>query len=369
MKIVVVSGINLFEGGPLSVLTDCLSFLNKSEFSSKYKIVALVHKKEIFDCEKLSSIEFHEFPWARKNYIFRLFYEFIYFNKLSKDLKVDFWLSLHDISPFVGKIPQAVYCHNPSIFNTVNLKDIFIQPKLFFFSLFYKYLYKINIHKNKFVVVQQHWIKNEFQIIFKLDENKIIVAPPELPIISDEYILRSNNIVNTKKVFFFPTYPRPFKNIEIICEAIKLLNSLNLDFEVIITIDGTENNYSKSIINKYSKLLNLRFVGILSREAVYLQYANCDFLIFPSKLETWGLPISEFKQFLKPMLVARTQYSRETVGNYKYVNFFDVNNPKELAKLMEEYIYSNFKFEENTYKIDNKMTVNNWEELFLLFFK
>ena len=45
-KTIVVSAINLFEGGPLSILKDCIKCFEKSDKFSDYKLVALVHKKE-----------------------------------------------------------------------------------------------------------------------------------------------------------------------------------------------------------------------------------------------------------------------------------------------------------------------------------
>ena len=212
----VISAVNFFEGGPLSVLKDCLNHLNGYE-SNNYNIIALVHKKDIIDCEKYQNIQFIEFPKSRKSYFYRLYYEYFYFRKFALYHKVDFWFSLHDITPNVGKIPQAVYCHNPSPFNSTNLSDLIVQPTQFFFSLFYKYLYKINIKRNKYVVVQQLSLKNSFKQIFKLNPEKIIISKPQVPDITVQNI--SNCQKNNKFTFFFPTFPRPFKNIEVIGKA------------------------------------------------------------------------------------------------------------------------------------------------------
>ena len=48
MKMIVISGINFFEGGPLSVYKDCLDNIIKSKLNETNKIIAFVHKKEIF---------------------------------------------------------------------------------------------------------------------------------------------------------------------------------------------------------------------------------------------------------------------------------------------------------------------------------
>ena len=362
-KTIAISGINFFEGGPLSVFKDCLDFANNSIYQNEYRFIALVHKKDLFDSNIYSNIDFVEFPKSRKSYFYRLYYEYAYFKKFANNNDVSFWLSLHDMTPSVGKIPQAVYCHNPSPFNSLNFKDIYIQPTQFFFRLFYKFLYQINIKRNKYVIVQQLWMKNSFVELFNLNKDKVIVAPPQITNVPLDY-LKTKGIHNEKKAFFFPTFPRPFKNIEIICEATKLVLKKNKIFRVIITIDGTENKYSETIVKNYKNISAIDFIGLIKREEVYDYYSKVDCLIFPSKLETWGLPISEFKQFNKPMLVADLAYAKETVGRYNFVNFFDVDDPIKLSNLMINFLDNKFVFDE-TYDINyQKPYVLGWEELF-----
>ncbi|GIZ07432.1 glycosyltransferase [Flavobacterium sp. UMI-01] len=368
-KKVVISAINLFEGGTLSVLKDCLHTIEHSMLPNDYDFIALVHKKDLFVDDGFNKIQFFEFPKSRKSYLYRLYYEYYYFKPFTKKHEVDFWFSLHDISPNIGSIPQAVYCHNPSPFNKVDLKNLFVQPTVFLFSLFYRYLYKINIKKNKYVVVQQLWIKNEFARIFKLNPNKIVVAKPQEPLLA---IGGKNNVrLSDDTIFIFPTFPRTFKNIEIIGEAVKILNEEGINnFSVIVTIDGSENSYSKQIFNKYRTLNSMKFIGLQTRAKIVELYEKSDCLIFPSKLETWGLPISEYKQFLKPMLVANMSYAKETVGNYDKVKFFDPEKPNMLSKYMKQLILKGtLNFDET--KIINypKPYAQNWDELFELLLK
>lgn len=371
-KTLVISAVNFFEGGPLSVLNDCLSYLNKSKLVDRYKIVALVHKKSLFTNSNLDNIEFIEFPKSRQSYFYRLYYEYFYFKKLAIKLNPAFWLSLHDISPNLGSIPQAVYCHNPSLFNSLNLSDLFIQPQQFFFTLFYKYLYSINIHKNKKVIVQQLWIGNEFKKIFSLNDDKIIIAPPKVPelIIENDFKKKQNPISSDGVIFFYPTFPRPFKNVEIICEAVLvLINGGIKNFSVIITLDGTENSYSKKILSKYKHIQNINFIGLQPRDYIYKLYAKSSCLIFPSKLETWGLPLSEYKHFNKPIIASNLPYAIETIGEYDKACLFNPNDKNELAKYMSDFIIGNqmsYQKLESKIAFDKNTIANTWEDLFLV---
>lgn len=367
-KTITISAINFFEGGPLSILNDVLSFANE-KLSVNYNVIALIHNDDLFQNKKFSNILFFEFPKSRKSYFYRLYYEYFYFKKFVKKHKIDFWFSLHDISPNVGSIPQAVYCHNPSPFNKIKLSNILVQPTVFFFTLFYAYLYKINIKKNKYVVVQQLWIKEEFVKMFKLDPTKIVVAKPQEPQLTTGVVYKRS--LSDDKVFVFPTFPRTFKNIEVIGEAVKILNKEGINnFSVVITIDGSENAYSKNMCVEYGDLKSIKFIGLQSREKVIDLYGKSDCLIFPSKLETWGLPISEYKQFKKPMFVANMPYAKETVGSYDKVKFFNPENPVILSSFMKELILKGtVEFDETKVITYPHPYVQGWEELLMLLLK
>lgn len=362
-KLIVISAINLFEGGPLSILEDCICELTNATYK-EFQIKILVHKIDLIKHHESENIEFIEFPKSRKSYFFRLYYEYFYFYNLSKKWDVHLWFSLHDISPIVKAHKQAVYCHNASIFRKSILKDIYYQPKIFLFSFLYKYLYKLNIKANTNIVLQSSWMRDSFSKIFSIQNEKIIVAKP----ISTEYLVKNKVLRNTKengKNFFYPAFPRPFKNFEIIGDACEILSKKNVcGFTVRLTIDGSENNYSKHIYKKYNHLKNIEFIGLLSRDKVFEMYNYSDVLIFPSTLESWGLPLTEFKQYNKSILLIDLDYSHETLGNFQKVNFFKINDPEKLAYLMEQCVNNTIIPEGNKSVTINNPVSYNWTELF-----
>lgn len=347
-KIIVISAVNFFEGGPLTILKNNLSYANEF-LSAEYKIIALVHKINLFDLDALPNITFLEYPKSRYSYIERLYLEYVYFNRLSKNWKPYLWFSLHDITPNVDAEIRAVYCHNPSPFKSVSVSDLYFQPTLFFFTLFYKILYGINIKKNTYVVVQQMWLKEAFVNLFQLKANAVLVAYPTNQIgLYDKLYHESITALeqNGLYTFFYPALARPFKNFEIIAEAIQILGKNGLtNFKVIVTIEGTENKYSKYIYKKYSRIKQLNFVGMLSFEKVQEHYSAADALLFPSTLETWGLPITEFKKYHKPILLSKLPYAYETLGEYDKGIFFDPLNAAELAEKMKELMSGNIIFD------------------------
>ena len=362
-KVIVVSAINIFEGGTLNILLQVLTFANLN--LNQYKIITLINSKSLFPESEFTNIEFIAFPKSRKSYIFRIYYEYIYFKKLSKRIQPFLWLSLHDISPNVVSEKKAVYCHNPTPFKKIKISDLYFQPAVFFFNLFYKYLYKINIKKNNFVIVQQKWLKSEFKKMFNLKDEKILVCYPS---ISNVNKINGNdnsneNQINKKITFFFPALARPFKNFEIICEATsELIKKGFNNFEVILTINGQENRYSKFIFNKFKNIENIKFIGKITFDEVNEYYKKSDVLIFPSTLETWGLPISEFKIYEKPILLSDLPYAKETLGNYNKAMFFDPENHKELSLKMLSLI-NNKPIFDITQTCD-EVILQGWQQLF-----
>ena len=70
MKKLVISGINLVDGGALSVFHDCLDSLLESTYFEKYSIYILVGNKELFSkyAEKMIIIEY---PKSKTKWIYR----------------------------------------------------------------------------------------------------------------------------------------------------------------------------------------------------------------------------------------------------------------------------------------------------------
>jgi glycosyltransferase involved in cell wall biosynthesis len=361
MPVIVISAINLRSGGSLSILQDCLTFLDGNLFH-KYKIIALVHDKQMF--AKTHHIKFMSFPKSVKSYLHRMYYEYYYFQKLSRELKPYLWFSLHDITPRVDADRRAVYCHNPAMAYTPSFNQVLLEPKFALFTCLYKFIYGLNIKKNNHVIVQQEWLRGLFKKIYNVDN--LVVAHPSIEYLHHQNTISSSpNLHDAKFHFFYPTHPRVFKNIELIIDAVRILNEQgHSNFEVTITINGNENRYAKLIRKDAKNLSNINFIGRLSREKVFEVYGKCDCLLFPSKLETWGLPISEFKATMKPMLLADEAYAREAIGNYDLVSFFDSNKANVLSELMLEIMHKKHSYHGNTYPSVAPPFCDNWAELF-----
>lgn len=330
-KLIVVSGINLYSGGPLSIYLDFLSSVTKKGYDKKYNIVAFVHKKELFYEFEKSKIKFIELPKSRKSYLNRLFYEYVWFYEYSKKHNVYLWISLHDITPNVAAKKRMVYCHSPLLFLKITPEIVRHYPGTALMKFLYKYVYALNIKKNDCVIVQQEWMRREFCKLYGLKRENIAVCKP---IILEEKIKNRKRNENEPFVFLYAAYPRFFKNYEVIAKAVKILNKQRQDFKVIFTVNGSENQYSRRLYAKYHDVHNIEWRGLVSREEMFELYGKVDALIFPSLLETWGLPISEFKLTGKLIILSDLPYAHEAVQPYDKAVFFNPNDEVSLSRLM-----------------------------------
>ena len=278
------------------------------------------------------------------------------------------WISLNDCTPSVKAKKRVVYCHNATPFYKRSFKDFLNPTRVLFQSYYYILFYKININKNDFIIVQQKWMKDYFYNIFDFDKSKIIVNRIQ----NDKpFILNAQSDINFNiYTFIYPTKSETYKNIEIILEACSFLIKRGVtNFKIILTISKNDNRYSKYLFSKYNFLKMIDWTGYLSKLELNKLYNISNCLIFSSKLETWGLPISEFKGYNKPLLLANLPYAHETAGDYEFCKFFDPDKPRELGFLMENLIKGNKLDFDKAYKleIDSSTTVGFNELLNFLF--
>lgn len=361
-KTIVISGANITSGGPLTIFNSALM-----EFSRRpdCQIIAIVNNDAIF--YKSSNISFIEIPEYKKFIIFKFYFEYFYFKKVSRDINADVWISLNDFTPNVSAKKLYTYFHNASIFFNIKLSDLFFSRSVIFQKIYYSIFLRFNLFKNKKFIVQQNWIGEKINLKYNLPLSQILVFKPfNVQSKEVENIEVSKNSSN-KFVIFYPTRALGYKNIELICEALNVLNakySIN-DIELRITVLENQNNYTKHLKKKYNKL-HIKWLGSISRDEVEINYKRANVLVFPSRLETWGLPLSEFSKYNKPIFAIDLEYVYETLYNYPYLVIFKPNDVETLAFLIKNLIekkeitYFNFSEINMTGKINS---INNWSEI------
>jgi glycosyltransferase involved in cell wall biosynthesis len=327
-KVLVISGVGNASGGILSVLRSVVSEAERT-LDLDWRIVVLAHKRSLLEC---SRAEVREFPAIKSSWLRRLWFEWVSSSRIAKELAADAWLAMHDMTPRVSVPRQYVYCHSPSMFATASVRDIYFDWKIFVHRLVYRWVYALNIQRNTAVFVQQSWIRKAFLARYRAVS--VIVARPMAAASGHRVIQARQGSGQSLLNWVFPTFPRHFKNVEVIGLALEILERRSWNGSVVVTIRGDENRYAFWLKRRFGHLSSLKFIGPQDAERMNSLYECSDGLIFPSLLETWGLPISEAQAHGLPMLVADLPYAHETVGSYDGVCFFDPADGASLANMM-----------------------------------
>ena len=325
---IVISAVNIRRGGTLTVLRECLQYLSGRP---DLCVTALVHNHSLCD---FPGIRFIEIPWSVQSWLKRLKCEYRTMKEISKQIpETDLWLSLHDTTPHVKAKRQAVYCQTSFPFLRVHLRDFRMDMKIPLFALFTKYAYKINVHKNDYLIVQQNWLREGFSKMLHIDTGQFVVAPPRFKTADIKDTSREESV----PVFLFPASPDCHKNFESLCKAAELLEKElgPNSFMLVLSIKGDENKYASWLYKKWGHVPSIDFHGYLSKEELYGYYGKAACLLFPSRVETWGLPISEFKPTGKPMILADLPYAHETAAGAEKVAFVPACDARAWAKQME----------------------------------
>lgn len=355
---IVVSAVNVRKGGTLTILRDCLLYLSKQE---QWHVTALVHKRKLCD---FPGIDYIEIPWTVGSWAKRIKCEYFSMEKISKQLQpVDLWLSLHDTTPRVEARRQAVYCHNSFPFLRATLQDFRMDRKIPLFTIFTRFAYRINLRRNYRLIVQTRWMRESLSKLLHYPAGRIVVAPPAVksPAIED------TSAAEAVPIFIYPSTPDCHKNVETICRAAKLLEGRlgTGKFRLVLTISGEENKYAKWLYDSFDTVGSIEFNGYMPRDVLFRYYGRAAGLIFPSRVETWGLPVSEFLPTGKPMLLADEKYAHEAAAGAAQAAFFPTTDAEALARLMEEVISGSLNSFVPVPKVaPGEPRANGWDELF-----
>lgn len=352
----VISGVNLVEGGTLTVLRECVDAA--ARVLPDWRVVVMAHDPALITTP---GVEVRAFPRAKSRWHRRVWLEWVGFESISRELDADLWLSLHDMTPRVHARRQAVYCHNPAIFYRLSWRERFLEPKLLAFNLFYGALYGAFIGRNSQVIVQQQWLREEFRRRF--GDLPLVVAHPSQTEQGEHGHARSG----PHHVFVYPALARVFKNMEVLGRAGEILRSRGVEnFEIRFTLSGEENRYARWLRSRFADTPAIRFIGRQDRDQMQRLYAEASAVVFPSKLETWGLPITEAKNHALPLLVADAPYARETVGTYDAVSFFPPDDAEVLADQMQALIDGTWAAEGNLGSLPPEPFAPDWPRLLRL---
>ena len=340
--------------GALSILNDFYNeaLVNPKKDINWYFIISSPQLKTQQNLRVLS------YPWIKKSWFHRLFFDQIIANSLIKNYKIDKVLSLQNIIIPHTNIPQTLYVHQSLPFVEYRFK--FSENRLFWiYQNIIGKMIKRSILKAEKVIVQTKWMMEACISQTAVNSKKIKVVPPKINIHIDKRFTSNKCNLST---FFYPANKHTYKNHKIIIEASKQLKEKGIeDYRIILTLNGDEDNHIIKLYNEVVEYcLPIDFIGKISIEEVFELYTR-SILIFPSYIETYGLPMMESRLHRGIVFASDLEFSREVLRGYENSYFFDPFDSKELSRLMEDVILGEIKYKE--IQEDDFIKKNHeWEE-------
>lgn len=243
------------------------------------------------------------------------------------------WLKAHNIMPKAtvslqntgfrvsGKdIPMFIYYHQSIPFYPYKW-NVFRKEhrRLWFYKNIYPLFVRLFLTKKTKIFVQLEFIKNGFIDRFRHDPNMVKVYSPAPPDIPSQECHAETGASGLK--FFYPATDFFYKNHEVI---IKALEESNLRATLYLTTVQDSKNAS------------VKHLGPISFYEVCTMYHSCDCLLFPSYIETYGLPLIEAASTGMPIIAADLPYAREVLTGYEGVTFVSHTDPKAWADAMQK---------------------------------
>lgn len=317
-------------GGALTILNQ---YYGQALLDESVDWIFVVSTPKLEDKENIKILRY---PWIKKSWFHRLYFDKIVAPKLVKKYQPNVILSLQNVVIPVAGIPQILYLHQPLPF-VEKRYHIFENFKFWIYQNIISLLIIDSVKKASTTIVQTKWMADAIVKSTGVKKSKVQIEQPALNIKTRG---KYNPESRKNNLFFYPSGPYEYKNHILILKAcIELKKRGVTNYRVVFSLSGDENSKIKKIYNKaISENLPIDFIGQISIDEVY-KYYNKSILVFPSFIETFGLPLLEGKVHGCPILASNCAFSREILEGYEYVQYFDPFNENELASLLLKKIF------------------------------
>lgn len=336
-NIVFVNSTAATEGGILTVLNQFINEISKNEkdMNMYYIFTSLELKVNSKNIKIISNIK-------GKKKIDRIKWDMIGIQRWAKENEItpSIIFSLQNTGVRFKNVHKVVYIHQPLPYAKESKWNLFKldERNMWLYKNIYKIWIDLTVKNRADVIVQTKWMK-EALIDRGYDSRQIIISKPN---INDIDIKNIKPIDRGYKYLFYPAADYKYKNHIILIKTVKKLMDLNLikeKFKIIFTL--TKESYIYKNVVKYGVEDYFEFVGKLKYEEVMSYYKGSQAIVFPSYIETFGLPLIEAASFGKKILVSDCSYSKEVIGDYKlarFVKHYDIDQwSKEIIKLFDKY--------------------------------
>lgn len=179
------------------------------------------------------------------------------------------------------------------------------------------------------IIVQTNWIKDACARAANIALAKVEVVRPT---INDADIIPCRDRDKCLGKLFYPASAIDYKNHMTLLEAMRIIKELGTmpELSLSLTLSGNAPLVERLRGFVAEHQLSVEFLGTLPRSEVMRLYAERT-LIFPSYIESFGLPLLEARLSNAPIIASDCPFSREILEGYADALFFDPFNAQSCA--------------------------------------
>ena len=339
MSIILINATAPKTSGSLTILKDCVLYIEQNTVEgNEYHLFTVI---DDFDDSK--NIKVHKLKV--QNWLSRIQWDNGGLQRWCKkhNLEPDIIISLQNTSTkYINKtdkkIVQIVYYHQ--LIPLYNRSGLDHGLKLMLYHYFYPFFVSRNNTKSHYIV-QLPYVKELFCRKFKnISPTRVTVIRPNKPNIDISSIEKKTFSEEKKFRFLYPATLFNYKNHEILISALVKLKKKNHNLLekiiVIFTVDKLSKNLENNIVLNNLKS-SIKLIGQVSYTELLSYYKSVDALLFPSKIESFGLPLLEASCFGLPIIAADLPYAKEVLEDYENKYFINPDNTDAWAEAIQDY--------------------------------
>ena len=326
MKIAVVC-LACRSGGGLTILQDLFSFASANCGSHEWLFVLSDQKL----LSNNTNVHVKRTTAAYRGIASRIAAEFTSGRTAINHFEPDIVLSLQNVdTPARGRRPLAIYMHQALPFADATFspfkrseRSIAIRQTLLGF------LIRRSVARAQVTFVQTQWIADAVSKACPYTNVKNIgYRLPHAPTLPEQTPQRTT-------CFVYPASGAIYKDHITLHRAVKLWHSWepNVGKVVLTLAQDTFERVVGSLTADEARWYD--FVGNVPAEVLAEIYAN-SILVFPSYLETLGLPLYEARAHGCRIVAADTAHAREALAEYQLVHYTAPQSPRDLANAMSK---------------------------------
>lgn len=219
---------------------------------------------------------------------------------------------------------QVIYYHQPLPFYSQKWNPFKkAERTMFLYKYIYPFFVKRTVNKDTEVIVQIPFIKEGFVKRFNYNPDMVHVAFPDVEKIDVEKI-EAHDYGNGCYNFVFPATAPSYKGHLTIAKALDKIKTQYKTVDKIrihLTINQHDNEELYEYIKKHALANCFVFHGSIPHNQLLAFYKGSNGLLFPSTIETLGLPLLEASAFGLPILASDLDYAHEVTKGYEGVKF------------------------------------------------